>query len=546
MKDQVDALTDCGVPAACVNSSLSAEQRRNVAADVRSGRLKLLYLSPERLMTEQTLGFLEQANLSFIAIDEAHCISDWGHDFRPEYRALSVLKETFPGVALHAYTATATDHVRADIARQLHLQDPEILVGSFDRANLVYRAVQRTDRMRQIREVIDRHPDESGIVYCIRRADVEEVCAALNSAGIKSATYHAGMSDEDRHRNQEAFIEDRVQVIVATVAFGMGIDKPDVRFVVHAGAPKSLENYQQESGRAGRDGLEAECCLFYSGVDFQLWRKLQRDLPTEAAEASLVLLAGIERYCGAITCRHRAIVNYFGQDLPADDCGACDLCLGELQFVDDALVTSQKILSCVARLQQSYGANYTALVLAGAREERIRELGHDQLSTYALLKEHHRSDIRGWIEQLVEQRYLEKAGDYDVLQLTDDGRRLLRGDANPRLLRPAKKSKRGKAERTRTKAAADSWEGVDRGLFDALRALRTEKARERSLPPYIIFSDATLRDMARRRPANRQQLLAVHGVGEKKVAEYGEDFLRCINHYGDTIHYIADADAMDE
>ncbi len=338
MKDQVDTLVDCGVPAACVNSSLTPAERRGVADQIRSGSLKLLYLSPERLMTEQTLGFLQNVQLSFIAIDEAHCISDWGHDFRPEYRALAQLKEIFPGIALHAYTATATERVRTDISAQLGLDRPEILVGSFDRPNLVYRVARRANRLQQIREVIDRHRDESGIIYCIRRADVESLSAELVAQGHQALPYHAGMADEDRRHNQDAFINDRAKIIVATVAFGMGIDKSDVRFVIHAAAPKSLENYQQESGRAGRDGLEAECCLFYSGADFQTWRSLQSELPPAALDAAEQLLAGIERFCIGVGCRHRSIVDYFGQEPPAAACGACDVCLGELDYVADALV----------------------------------------------------------------------------------------------------------------------------------------------------------------------------------------------------------------
>ena len=277
MKDQVDALAENGVPAACVNSTLTQDDKRRVADEIRAGRLKLLYLSPEKLMTERTLQFLRETPLSFFAIDEAHCISDWGHDFRPEYRMLKALKETFPSIGVHAYTATATERVRHDIARELSLKEPEILVGSFDRPNLVYRVARRSDLLGQVREVIDRHPNDSGIIYCIRRADVDSLTANLADAGLSALPYHAGLDDDTRRQNQDDFINDRARIIVATVAFGMGIDKSDVRYVIHAGAPKSLEHYQQESGRAGRDGLEAECCLFYTGADFLTWRKLQAE-----------------------------------------------------------------------------------------------------------------------------------------------------------------------------------------------------------------------------------------------------------------------------
>ena len=519
MKDQVDALTDCGVPAAYLNSTSSLEERRRVVAEIRAGRLKLLYLSPERLMTEQTLAFLRDVTVSFFAIDEAHCISDWGHDFRPEYRALRSLKTTLPGAAIHAYTATATERVRDDIAAQLSLERPAILVGSFDRPNLTYRASRRSDLQRQVGEVIDRHEGESGIIYCIRRRDVEEMCAALVAAGRKARPYHAGMDDEDRRRNQEQFASDEAQIIVATVAFGMGIDKPDVRFVVHAAAPKSLEEYQQQSGRAGRDGLEAECCLFYSPADFVTWRKLLQDSSPAALEAATTLLAGMERFCTSVDCRHRAITSYFGETLPGENCGACDVCLGELELMSDALVVAQKILSCVLRVKEGYGANYVGQVLVGSRDQRILEQGHDRLSTHGILSEHRKSDVRMWIDQLIAQQFLTAAGEYRVLMLTPSGREVLRGELAPQLSRAANRSRRA------SKAAADSWDGVDRELFEHLRAWRRQKAAERGVPPFVIFSDVTLRDLARRRPTTPDRLLSVSGIGEKKSADYGAELI---------------------
>lgn len=533
MHDQVDALVDAGVAAAYVNSTLTPAERRQTADDVRSGKIKLLYLSPERLNAGQTLDFLAEANPSFFAIDEAHCISEWGHDFRPDYRMMRVLKERFPNTAVHCYTATATERVRDDIVRELGLVDPLVLVGSFDRPNLVYRAQRRGERMKQIMAVVDRHADESGIVYCLRRADVEEVCAALVAAGKQALPYHAGLADEDRKRNQDAFLNDRCKIMVATVAFGMGIDKSDVRYVVHAAAPKSLEGYQQESGRAGRDGLEAECVMFYSGSDFQTWRSFQKDLPPQAMQAAEALLKGIEGYCQGMVCRHRALVEYFDQPFAGERCGACDVCLDEVELLDDALVTAQKILSCVARLDQSFGGEYTAQVLVGSREQRIVEKGHDKLSTWGLLKTHDKRQIRDWIDQLIGQGCLVKAGEYGVLQLTDDGFNVLRGRATPRLSRAtvAASGSGSGGSRRESKVSKESWEGVDRGLFEELRKLRKSKAEERGLPPFVVFSDATLRDFARRRPSTFEALPSVHGVGEKKRAEYGEDFLDAITNY---------------
>ncbi len=525
MKDQVDSLVDCGVRAACVNSTLLAAEKRQIAEEIRAGELRLLYLSPERLLTERTIEFLQQVPLSFIAIDEAHCISEWGHDFRPEYRGLRVLKEKFPNVALHTYTATATPHVRDDIVRELGLRAPEILVGSFDRPNLIYRVRRRSNLLQQIREVIDRHANDPGIIYCIRRADVEEIAAHLTGLGYQALPYHAGMTDEDRRRNQEAFINDRARIIVATVAFGMGIDKSDVRYVIHAAAPKSLESYQQESGRAGRDGLDAECWMFFSAADFQTWRKLQQELPPHAFEIAMKLLAAIDGFCTGVACRHRAILEYFGQQLEGENCGACDVCLAEVDLVDDPLAVAQKILSCIVRLGEKFGGEYVAQVLVGSKEERILERGHHELTTWGILAEQDKRSVRGWIDQLVSQNFLSKSSDYNVLQLTPAGWLVLRGERAPRLLKPARKA------RNDAPAVQHSWEGVDRALFDVLRAYRRRTAEERGIPPFIVFNDATLRDLARRRPTTIEQLLAVHGIGAKKSAEYGADLLREIGVY---------------
>lgn len=526
MKDQVDALRNCGVPAAFSNSTLSARERRDVADEVRSGRIKLLYLAPERLLTEGTIEFLKTARVSLIAIDEAHCISAWGHDFRPEYRGLGVLKDVFPQVGVHAYTATASETVRQDIAQQLKLDGAEILVGSFDRPNLIYKVQRRSSRMKQIRDVLDRHPRESGIIYCIARKDVDQTAAALAEFGYRAIPYHAGMTDDERRRNQERFLEEEADTIVATVAFGMGIDKPNVRYVVHAGMPKSLESYQQESGRAGRDGLDAECCLFYSGQDYGIWKRIIEDSEPTAREGALKSLSAMYDFCTGVQCRHRAIVGYFGQRLNDGSCGACDVCLGQLDLVEDPLIVGQKILSCVVRLRERFGGDYTAKVLHGSQEQRIVQMGHNALSTYGLLSDESLRTIRDWIEQLVSQDYLEKVGEYNVLHVTRVGRELLRGEQTPQLLRPVKPTKPAKP-----KAVADSWDGVDRGLFDDLRQFRREKATAENVPAYIIFGDAALRDMARRRPTTPEGFRLVKGVGEKKLADYGEEFLTRIIAY---------------
>ncbi len=526
MKDQVDALRNCGVPAAFANSTLSAAERRQVADDVRSGRLRLLYLAPERLLGEGTLDFLKTARVSLFAIDEAHCISSWGHDFRTEYRELGALKKLFPHAGVHAYTATASEKVRLDIAKQLGLIDPEFLVGSFDRPNLVYKIQRRHDRLAQIREVLERHRGESGIIYTIARKDVDQTCAVLTELGYRVLPYHAGMTDDDRRRNQEAFLGEEVDTIVATVAFGMGIDKSNVRYVIHASMPKSLEHYQQESGRAGRDGLEAECCLFYSGQDYNIWKRVIQDSDLAARDGAVRSLSAMMDFCCGVQCRHQAIVQYFGQQLQDVPCDACDVCLGQLDLVDDALIIGQKILSCVARLRERFGGDYTAKVLCGSEEQRILQQNHNQLSTWGLLAEENLRTVRDWIEQLISQGFLAKVGDYNVLQLTVHGRELLRGEVTPRLLRPAVTTKA-----SRPKAIADSWEGVDRGLFDELRRLRQETAAARNVPAYIVFGDATLRDMARRRPSTPAGFHQIKGVGEQKVVEFAPAFIERIVAY---------------
>ncbi len=525
MKDQVDALTECGVSAGRIDSSLSFDEQKAVFAKMHNKKLKLLYLSPERLVSDGFVEALRKLELSFIAVDEAHCVSMWGHDFRPEYRQLGLLKEVFPDVTIGAYTATATQQVRRDIAEQLRLKQPEMLIGSFDRPNLVYKVRPRNNIVRQVCAVLGRHKSESGIIYCIRRRDVDEMCAELAGQRYSVAPYHAGMTDQDRKQNQDLFINEKVSVIVATIAFGMGIDKSNVRFVIHTGMPKSLEHYQQESGRAGRDGLEAECCLFYSGGDYGTWKSLMSDMEPEAREIAMVKLGRMYNYCTGGVCRHKAILRYFGQDLDKSDCGACDMCLGELDCMDDALVTAQKILSCVLRLDQRFGGGYTASVLTGSKDKRILENSHDTLSTYGLLSDCSKQTVHDWIEQLVGQDYLEKTGEYNVLNVTEKGWHVLKGKETPRLLKPATKPVKV------SRVAADSWDGVDKELFEALRRLRASIAGEKGIPAYMVFGDAALRDMARRRPSTPRGLLEVKGVGEKKRRQYGQAVLGVIKDY---------------
>jgi ATP-dependent DNA helicase RecQ len=525
MKDQVDALTEFGVPAARLDSSLSVDEQNAVFAAIQDKTLKLLYLSPERLVSESFLDILRHTELSFIAVDEAHCVSMWGHDFRPEYRQLGLLKQKFPNITIAAYTATATEQVREDIAEQLHLENCRMLVGSFDRPNLVYKVQPRNNIVKQVCTVLDRHKSESGIIYCIRRKDVDQLCVHLKEHGYNAVPYHAGMTNEGRKKNQDRFINEKVEIIVATVAFGMGIDKSNVRYVIHTGMPKSLEHYQQESGRAGRDGLEAECCLFYSWGDYGIWKSLMREMPAEAQKSAMIKLQEMYKFCTGGVCRHKTILRYFGQDFAKESCNACDICLGELDCIKDGLVTAQKILSCILRLDQRFGGDYTALILTGSQEKRIIENNHHKLSTYGLLSGYSKYTVHDWIEQLTGQGCIEKTGEYNVLTVTPKGWTVLKGQETPRLLKPTERPVKI------SKVVADSWDGVDKGLFGALRKLRAQIAGQSKVPAFIIFSDATLRDMARRKPATREMLLGVKGIGEKKCKQYGKVILSAIKDY---------------
>jgi ATP-dependent DNA helicase RecQ len=533
MKDQVDTLVGNGVSAALFNSSLSSDARAAVRAGLRESRYRLLYLSPERIAGDYADDFvrlLADLNVSFLAIDEAHCISQWGHDFRPEYRQLGRLRSLLPGISLHAYTATATARVRRDIATQLALREPIELVGSFDRPNLVYRVLARSGLKQQIKDVLARHPGQAGIVYCTSRKEVESLTDWLASEGVRVRRYHAGLSDQERHRNQDAFLEEHADVVVATVAFGMGIDRSDVRFVVHAGAPRSLEHYQQESGRAGRDGLEAECVLVYSAADFLKWRTMLES-NGELTDATRATLRDMERYATSVRCRHRQLVDYFGERYTRDDCAACDVCLEELEPIADPVVVARKILSCVARVGQRFGAAHVTSVLRGQNTEAVTGRGHDTLSTYGLLREATTPELRGCIEQLASRGLLRVTDDdFPVLKLTDAGLRLLKDEHSAPGLTLARQ-RRPQKDRVpkRARVEAESWEGVDRTLFDRLRALRLEIARSRNVPPYVIFHDTTLREMARLKPATIDALRAVYGVGERKAADLGDQFVAVIN-----------------
>jgi ATP-dependent DNA helicase RecQ len=532
MKDQVDTLVGNGVPAACYNSSLTPERKAGVLAGLREGRFRLLYVSPERLVGEggdAFIALLAGCAVRFVAIDEAHCISQWGHDFRPEYRQLGRLRSILPGISLHAYTATATARVRRDIAAQLNLIAPVELVGSFDRPNLLYRVLARANLKQQLVDVLSRHRGQAGIVYCTSRREVDALAAWLKDRGVRALPYHAGLSDDERSRHQDAFLEEEADVMVATVAFGMGIDRSDVRFVVHAGAPQSLEHYQQESGRAGRDGLEAECVLIYSTADFMKWR-LMLERNGELTDASRKLLRDMERYAASVACRHRHLVGYFGETYARADCSACDYCLDELETVPDPIVVARKVLSCVARVGQRFGVAHVASVLCGSDTEQVTSRRHHELTTYGLLRDAPSPEVRGYIEQLIAHGFLRQTDDaFPVVALTERGVELMKNPAScpdlalARQRRPVK----GRVAR-RSRIDSESWQDVDRDLFERLRAVRLQIARARGVPPYVVFHDTTLREMARLRPTTIEELHGIRGVGARKADDLGETFLAAI------------------
>ncbi|HPF41817.1 MAG TPA: DNA helicase RecQ [Phycisphaerae bacterium] len=534
MKDQVDGLRANGYPAAAIYSGLDDGERRKISDDLQNGKLRLLFVSPEKLLTGGFIRFLQTLKIRSFAVDEAHCVSHWGHDFRPEYRRLAELKRSFRDASIHAFTATATQRVRDDIIRQLGLEDPTVLVGDFDRPNLIYRVIPRQDRYAQITHVLTRHKGQAGIVYCISRRDTESVCHELKARGFNAAFYHAGLTAEARRKTQEAFSKEKVDIVVATVAFGMGIDRSDVRCVVHAGMPKSVEHYQQEAGRAGRDGLEAECVLLYSTADVMKWQDLISKSAEEAGvggnvqQSMLELLSHIQRYASGMSCRHASLVNYFGQRFNRENCEACDVCLGEIEGVEDATVLAQKILSCVARTEERFGVGHLVDVLKGADTARVRQFGHHTLSTHGLLAEMDKDSIKRRIYDVLDQGLLERRSidggeqSFQVLGLNAQSWEVMRGDRRVML------RELGSRRVRTTKIDANSWEGVDRGLFEHLRGLRNSMAAERDVPAYVVFGDATLRDLARKRPIDVGLLQSVHGIGATKAAEFGEALVKVI------------------
>jgi len=525
MKDQVDALQASGIAATFLNSSLAAGESRERLRGLHQGAYRLLYVAPERLMLSGFLEDLKRWEPRLIAVDEAHCISEWGHDFRPEYRQLAELRGHFPKVPVMALTATATGRVREDIVTHLQLQEPACFVASFNRPNLTYRVLAKNKAYDQVFEYLRARPRESGIVYCQSRKAAESVAQRLEADNIRAKPYHAGLAPKDRARHQELFLRDDIRVICATIAFGMGINKPNVRFVIHYDLPKNIEGYYQETGRAGRDGLPGECVLLFSPGD-AIKQTQFIDEKTDPHEQKIAReqLQQMIHYAESAGCRRRELLGYFGEDFPVTACGACDNCLSPRATFDGTLA-AQKFLSCVFRIRQrsgfGVGLNHVIEVLTGADTDKILKWGHEQLSTYDIGREHSRSDWAAIGRELVRLGYLRQTTEkFSVLELTAAGGNLLKERKAVTLTKPVTTPE---PRTTKTRRAGEL--ACDEVLFDRLRLLRKTLADERDVPAYIVFSDVALRQMARDYPADARDFARISGVGEKKLREFGDVFL---------------------
>jgi ATP-dependent DNA helicase RecQ len=536
MQDQVDALTQLGVAAAYLNSSLSAAAQREVEQRFLRRELKLLYVAPERLLGERTLELLTRVPVSLFAIDEAHCVSQWGHDFRPEYRGLNLLHERFPQIPRIALTATADTPTRGEIVERLNLEDARQFVSSFDRPNIRYRVVQKDNARRQLKAFLESHRDDSGIVYCLSRRKVDETAAALVEDGFSALPYHAGMDQATRASNQQRFLREDGVVMVATIAFGMGIDKPDVRFVAHLDLPKSMEGYYQETGRGGRDGLPAEAWLCYGLGDVVTMSQMiaQSESGQERKRVERAKLESLLGYAEATGCRRRLLLGYFGEQR-SGDCGNCDNCLDPPRSWD-ASEAAQKALSAVYRTGQRFGVGHLVNVLRGEDSDKLRSWNHDKLSVFGIGQDLDARQWSGVFRHLVAAGFLAADHEgYGTLRLTESSRTVLKGEvrvlmrheaaATERRAERRAERKAGKGRSGRTRENSLQISDDEKPLWDALRAVRSRLAKEQNVPPYVIFHDATLLDMLRAHPTSLREMAEISGVGSTKLDKYGEAFL---------------------
>ncbi len=528
MKDQVDAALENGISAAFINSSLAPGEISSIYQRLNNSSLQLLYIAPERFAMPNFLKMLKTVPISFFAIDEAHCISEWGHDFRPDYMSLSNIAASFPGVLVSAFTATATQKVQNDIINKLGLRSPFIVRASFNRPNLFYRVENKKGLESQLLEYLQRHSGESGIIYRTTRDSVTGLADLLTGNGIKALPYHAGLTQEERKTNQEAFSKDEINVIVATIAFGMGIDKSNVRFVIHADLPKNIEGYYQETGRAGRDDEPANCVLFFGRGDIPKIKYFIDQTP-DSRERTVALekLNQMVRYASHNVCRRRQLLEYFGEDYQKENCGSCDICTGAVEKIDIS-IDAQILMSAMSRTGQRFGVTHLIDIIRGADTKRIREFEHNRIKTYGAGKAGDKNHWRFIADELLAQEVIDQDGDrYPVLKLTEKGERVLFGKEKVSAI------KREEPKKKRDKERDIRFEAYDKALFEKLRTLRKGLADEQGVPPYIIFSDKTLHEMCRRYPAALPEMAGISGVGDTKLERYGNIFMGAITTYLD-------------
>jgi len=536
MKDQVDGLLADGISATFINSSLNFREIDARKQLLVNNKVKILYLAPERLVMPEFLQFIQGLKVSLFAIDESHCISEWGHDFRPEYRQLKMLKDKFPQVPLIALTATATPVVQKDIISQLRLRDCKVFTASFNRKNLYYQIRPKDNPFRQILQYLEERKKESGIIYCQSRKSVEDLADRLQTKGYRALPYHAGLTSNIRTNNQERFIHDDAEIIVATIAFGMGIDKPNVRYVIHYDLPKSIEGYYQETGRAGRDGLKSDCILFFSYADkFKIEHFIEQKTDEKEKQSAYKQLREIIAYCEGKVCRRRTLLAYFGEIFDEPNCCNCDTCI-EPKERFDGTIAAQKILSCIYRTGERFGITYVADVLTGSKNHKILENSHDTIKTYGIGKEYHKAQWQSFIRELIQLGYLKLDGDkYPILKLNEKSRSVLLNNEKVSLTKPeehihARKDEKS-YEKSKDEKSKDADRDYDRTLFELLRTLRKTLADNEQMPPYVIFHDTTLKEMSIYYPTSLEDFRKIKGVGEQKLQKYGEIFIKEITGY---------------